>query len=87
MHENFLNYIMIGLNRGFTLPTVTARPHGRRWDGGEYFPPEQQQRAASQAPKEQSTKETPVKMRSRSSDRQLSRLRHPWRPGWLSLCR
>jgi hypothetical protein len=100
MHENFLSYIMIGLNRGFTLPMTPQR--GRRWDGGEYFSPEQRQPAASQLrqkepsaenlpaidpAKEAPTRENPVKSRSCPSDRQLARLRHPWRLSWPSLCR
>jgi hypothetical protein len=92
MHENFLNYIMIGLNRGFTLPTVTARPHGRRWDGGEYFSPEQWQASASQVLQENPVaenlvEENPVKVRSCSPDRQFLRFRQSWRLSWPTLCR
>lgn len=87
MHENFLSYIMIGLNRGFTLPTVAPNRDGRRWDGGEYFSPEQWQSAARQVPVRHPAKEDPGKVQSRLSDRLLSRLRHPWRPDGLSICR
>jgi hypothetical protein len=84
MHEDFLRYMMIGLSRGFVWPRSQheARgPLGRRWDGGEFFPPEPQSEVA------RASEDRPVKSQPVSRDWQLSRLLHPSRPGWPSICR
>jgi hypothetical protein len=90
MHEDFLSYIMIGLSRGFVGPRSQPQergPLGRRWDGGEFFPPEPQREAGWGAENRPAAKDRPVKARRVSRDGQLSHLLHPSRPGWPSICR